>query len=121
MSSSVYVFGSCWYTRRSSTWTFLFGLERYLQSLHSAFLLETESIYSLKSFLAAGALGTGLHILLDTPLYSDITPFFPIMANPFYSPALAPEIYGLCVIAGVLGIVYYLGLEVISIYRSRRG
>ncbi len=99
----------------------LFGLERYLQPLYSALLLETESIYSLKSFLAAGALGTGLHVLLDTPLYSDITPFFPIMANPFYNPTLALEIYGLCVIAGLLGIVYYLGLGVISVSRSNRG
>ncbi len=99
----------------------LFGLERYLQPLYAAFHLETNSNYSLRSFLAAGALGTGVHVLLDTPLYSDITPFFPVMANPFYNPALAPEIYSLCVIAGLLGIVYYLGLGVISVYRSSRG
>jgi len=34
---------------------------------------------NLRSFFAMGALGTGLHLLMDTPLYEDIKLFYPIM------------------------------------------
>jgi len=40
-----------------------------------------------RSFIVAGALGTGLHVLLDAPLYDDIKPLYPIATNPFYTPS----------------------------------
>ena len=57
-------------------------LERFLQPLYRTFLLETSNGLRLRSFVAAGVLGTGLHVLLDTPLYADIAPFCPITTNP---------------------------------------
>lgn len=96
----------------------MFLLEKSLQPLYKIFLLETGNTLSLKSFVVAGGLGTGLHVLLDTPLYADITPFFPMTANPFYHPSFSPEIYSLCVWMGAFGIVYYLGLLGLSIYRN---
>jgi len=96
----------------------MFLLEKFLQPLYKIFLLEAGNSLSLKSFIVAGGLGTGLHVLLDTPLYTDITPFYPITANPFYDPSLTPEIYSLCVWMGAFGIIYYLGLLGISIYRK---
>ena len=44
----------------------------------------------------AGVLGTLLHVLLDSPLYDDIRPFYPLTANPLYNPALSSEVYGVC-------------------------
>ncbi|HID93422.1 MAG TPA: hydrolase [bacterium (Candidatus Stahlbacteria)] len=96
----------------------MFLLERFLQSLYRTFLLETGKGLSLKSFLVAGSLGTGLHILLDAPLYTDITPFSPMAANPLYNPALTSEIYRLCVWMGAFGIVYYLALLGLLAYRK---
>jgi membrane-bound metal-dependent hydrolase YbcI (DUF457 family) len=96
----------------------MFLLEEFFQPLYKVFLLETSNSLSLKSFIFAGGLGTGLHILLDTPLYTDITPFYPITANPFYNPALTLEIYSLCVWTGALGIIYYLALLGLSTYRK---
>jgi membrane-bound metal-dependent hydrolase YbcI (DUF457 family) len=80
----------------------MFLLEKFLQPLYKTFLLETDNSLNLKSFVVAGGLGTGLHVLLDTPLYTDITPFYPITANPFYNLSLTPEIYSLCVWMGRL-------------------
>ena len=97
---------------------FMFLLEEFFQPLYKVFLLETSDSLSLKSFIFAGSLGTGLHILLDTPLYADITPFYPITANPFYNPALTLEIYSLCVWMGAFGIIYYLALLGFSTYRK---
>jgi len=97
----------------------MFLLENFLQPLYKTFLLETGNSLSLKSFLVAGGLGTGLHVLLDAPLYADITPFYPIVTNPFYNPALTTDIYSMCVWMGAFGIMYLLGLLGLSIYRKR--
>lgn len=96
----------------------MFLLERFLHPLYRAFLLEEDHGLSLRSFFAAGALGTGLHILFDAPLYSDITPFYPITWNPLYNPFLDLEIYSLCVWMGTFGIIYYLGSLSLIIYRK---
>nr|KXH78169.1 MAG: hydrolase [Candidatus Thorarchaeota archaeon SMTZ1-83] len=85
-------------------------LERYLYPLYKTLLLETDSKTSLKPFVFAGVLGTMLHVLLDSPLYSDIRPLYPLTANPLYNPALSSEVYSLCVWMGILGAVIYMGL-----------
>jgi hypothetical protein len=56
--------------------------------------------------------------LLDAPLYDDIKPLYPIATNPFYNPSLTPEIYSLCVWMGAFGIIYYMGLLGLAIYRK---
>ncbi|RJS85671.1 hypothetical protein CW713_01220 [Methanophagales archaeon] len=66
-------------------------LKGFLQPLYKIFLLENGNTLSLKSFAVAGGLGTGLHVLLDTPLYADITPFYPMTTNSFYNPSLTPK------------------------------
>ena len=96
----------------------MFLLEKFLQPLYRIFLLETGNSLSLKSFVVAGGLGTGLHVLLDTPLYANMTPFYPITTNPFYNPSLTLGIYSLCVWMGVFGIICYLGLLGLSTYRK---
>jgi hypothetical protein len=96
----------------------MFLLEKFLQPLYKILLLETTNSLNLKSFVVAGFLGTGLHVMLDTPLYSDIAPFYPITTNPFYNPAFTLEIYSLCVWMGAFGIIYYLGLLGLLIHRK---
>ena len=96
----------------------VFLLEKFLQPLYRIFLLEAGSSLRLKSFVVAGGIGTGLHVLLDAPLYADIMPFYPITTNPFFAPSLALEIYSLCVWMGVFGIAYYLGLLGLSISKK---
>ena len=96
----------------------MFLHEGFLQPLYKIFLLATGNTLSVNSFVVAGGLGTGLHVLLDAPLYTDITPFYPITTNLFYNPSLTPEIYSLCIWMGAFGIIYYLGLLVLSIQRK---
>lgn len=95
----------------------MFLLEKILQPLYKMFMLEKNNGLGLKPFLLAGGLGTGLHVLFDAPLYSDIRPFYPSTANPLYNPSLTPEIYGLCVWMGAFGTAYYILLAGLSIYR----
>jgi membrane-bound metal-dependent hydrolase YbcI (DUF457 family) len=86
----------------------MFLLERVLHPIYKMFLLEPDDPLNRKSFFVAGVLGTILHVLLDSPLYGEMRPFFPLTMNPFYNPTLSLEIYSLCVWMGILGIIYFL-------------
>lgn len=96
----------------------MFFLERFLHPIFRMFLLESDGKLNMKSFVLAGALGTVLHVLLDSPLYSDIRPFYPLTINPLLNPALSLEIYSICVWIGVFGVIYYLALLASSVYKK---
>ena len=70
---------------------------------------KLEQRLSQKKIWLASFLGVYLHILLDSFLYADVKPFFPLAANPFYRNALLPssEVYGLCAVSFVIGVVLY--------------
>jgi len=96
----------------------MFRLEGSFVSLYKLLFLETNGKFNRGSFMAAGALGTVIHVLLDSPLYDDILPFYPLAVNPFYNPALSPEIYSICVWMGVIGLIYYAALVGLSVYKK---
>ncbi len=98
----------------------MFLFEKVLCPLYKVFLLEPNSNLRLKSFLVAGISGTMFHVLLDSPLYNDIRPFYPLTMNPLYNPALSLEVYSFCVWMGILGIIYYVGLIAFSAYKKLR-
>ncbi|MCC6029559.1 MAG: metal-dependent hydrolase [Candidatus Korarchaeum sp.] len=79
-------------------------LERPLGPLYRSLLLEDSVGES--SFLLAGVIGTLSHVLLDSPLYGDIRPFYPIEENPLYDPSL--PIHEFCVLTLLIGALMYL-------------
>lgn len=99
-----------------------FKLERFIQPFYRKILLEPNSSLSMKSFLAAGVLGTVFHVLLDSPLYADIRPFYPLSTNPFYSPSFSASlgIAVLCIWMGIFGIIYYSALMMLSAHRRSK-
>ena len=65
-------------------------------------------------FWIASFTGIYMHILLDSPLYSDIRPFYPFDVNPFIGVPLgggliigSAEVYTFCVLALLAGVVLY--------------
>ncbi|MGD2200256.1 MAG: hypothetical protein PVJ38_01325 [Candidatus Bathyarchaeota archaeon] len=53
--------------------------------------------------------GVYLHILLDSTLYSDIAPFWPLAVNPLLGKTLAGiNAYNFCFITGLAGLALYL-------------
>jgi hypothetical protein len=94
----------------------MFYLEKIFHPIFKMLLLEKDQTLNLRSFLAPGVLGTLFHVLLDSPLYSDIRPFYPLTINPLYNPSLTSEVYSFCVWMGILGIVFYGYLLVSSVY-----
>ncbi|MBS3061235.1 MAG: hydrolase [Candidatus Diapherotrites archaeon] len=55
--------------------------------------------------IASAVIGTNLHVLFDAPLYSDITPFFPLVENFLFETVSSSNAYTLCVVLGLIGIV----------------
>jgi len=78
-----------------------------LSPLMSFFKLEKK--HSFRSVLSASLFSIYLHILLDSPLYSDIRPFYPFDFNPFLSNSMfiGFEVYTLCVLSFIGGAVIY--------------
>jgi len=71
--------------------------------------LKLEQKLSFKSILSASLFSVYLHILLDSPLYSDIRPFYPFDFNPFLSNSMLIgfEVYTLCTFSFIGGAVIY--------------
>jgi len=71
--------------------------------------LKLEQKLSFKSILSAALSGIFLHILLDSPLYSDIRPFYPLGFNPLLSCSMfvGLEIYTLCALSFIGGGIVY--------------
>ncbi len=86
----------------------MYRVEKRLGYIWRKLFLETETNPDLRMFVTAGISGTLLHVLLDSPLYNDIKPLYPLDINPFYNPDLTAIIYGACILMGITGIIYYI-------------
>ncbi len=71
--------------------------------------LKLEQKLSFKRVLSASLFGVYLHIFLDSPLYSDIRPFYPFDFNPFLSQSMfiSFDIYTLCTLSFIGGGIVY--------------
>ncbi|MGC8974863.1 MAG: hypothetical protein ACP5KB_01535 [Thermoprotei archaeon] len=83
-------------------------LRNYLSNLFKALALTTKTSYSLGSYVVAGFSGWTLHVLLDSPLYSDIRPLYPLNMNPLYYPSLSETVVSLCFYLTFAGVIIYL-------------
>ena len=79
-----------------------------------AFKLQQKS--SFKRILFTSLLGIYSHIFLDSFLYRDIKPFYPLEANPFLGVASLHVRYG--VVYGFCGVTFFLGL-ILYAYKMR--
>jgi hypothetical protein len=87
----------------------MFNLDRVLFSTYKFLRLDSEDNQSMKTFIVTGVSGAIFHVLLDSPLYSDIRPLYPFALNPFYDPSFSLAMYSFCVWMGIVGLVYYIG------------
>jgi len=71
--------------------------------------LKLEQTTSFKSIVLASVFGIYFHILLDSPLYSDIRPFYPMEFNPLLGHGMLVgfEIYVFCVLSFLGGAIVY--------------
>jgi len=66
-----------------------------------------EQEYTWSSIFVAAMVGTYSHIVLDAILYDYLMPFYPYGDNPFYGVLASFEVYLLCTLAGVIGVLLF--------------
>jgi membrane-bound metal-dependent hydrolase YbcI (DUF457 family) len=84
----------------------MIALSNKIQKLTS--FIGIKQNFSKKAIWVASFSGIYLHILFDAPLYTDIKPFYPFAANPFYGSLSSWTIYNACAILFFIGISIYL-------------
>ena len=62
----------------------------------------------MRHIISASLIGTYSHVLLDSFLYSEMNPFFPLLGNPFLGLLGFGFVYNLCVVLGLVGFFIYL-------------
>jgi fructose-specific phosphotransferase system IIC component len=83
----------------------IFSQRKWLQKITNK--LRIEQSYSLNSIILGSIIGTWSHVILDAPLYTDISPFWPISGNPLLWVMGSSTIYALCAVSFVPASVIY--------------
>ncbi|MHA1637578.1 MAG: hypothetical protein ACTSUB_06130 [Candidatus Thorarchaeota archaeon] len=84
----------------------IWALRGPLYEILSIFRINQEP--SIRKIGMSSILGTYSHVLMDSFLYTEMNPLFPIHGNPFLGLVSAVFIYQLCLYCSIAGIVIYI-------------
>lgn len=84
----------------------LWPLRKFLNDIVILLGIHQESNYRM--ILFGSLIGTESHVFLDSFLYLEMNPFYPLLGNPFLDLIPSVMIYDLCIITGILGLVLYV-------------
>lgn len=96
----------------------IYPFRGYLNKLVSIFGLHQES--SFRQIFPASIIGTCSHVFLDSFLYAEMNPFFPLIGNPFLGLFQLVFVYNICIFFGILGIGVYLLRIIYNQYKPRQ-
>ncbi|MHA1615201.1 MAG: hypothetical protein ACTSYJ_10175, partial [Candidatus Thorarchaeota archaeon] len=96
----------------------IFPFRGYLNKIVSIFGLHQES--SFRQIFPASIIGTYSHVLLDSILYAEMNPFFPLIGNPFLGLFQLVFIYNICIFFGIVGFGVYLLRILYNQYKPRQ-
>lgn len=85
----------------------MYKIKPYFNPILEVFKLGQE--IKLYKVLLAAFTGIYLHIFLDSFLYTDIQPFFPLQINPMYNLVSSNGIHNLCEWFFLMAILLYIG------------
>ncbi len=88
-----------------------------LNAIVSGFGVQQESTF--RSLLLASLLGTFSHIFLDSFLYAEMNPFYPLLGNPYFNLIPSQVIYNLCIFSGFLGLLVYVVYLLNKYFKSK--
>ncbi len=84
----------------------LYILKNKIKKIMAVFKLAQDS--SFKKILWTSFFGVYFHILLDSFLYTDIKPFYPVTNNPLLGLFSSLQIYLFCGLSFLVAILFYL-------------
>jgi len=89
-----------------------YAFKKQLKLLMTKILLLPYEHAKLMKYILSGILGTWFHVSLDSPLYADIKPFFPLSQNPLYGTVSYGMIYTICALLFIPALVLYFMIRV---------
>lgn len=81
-------------------------LKNRIKKVMAIFKLAQDS--SFKKILLTSFFGVYFHLLLDSFLYKDMKPFYPLESNPVLGLFSSQQIYLFCSLSFLVGILFYL-------------
>jgi len=84
----------------------LYLLRNKIKKIMIVFKLAQDS--SFKKILWTSFFGVYFHILLDSSIYRDVKPFYPLENNPFLGLFSSQQAYFFCGLSFLIGILFYL-------------
>ncbi|MBE0526931.1 hypothetical protein E4H12_01765 [Candidatus Thorarchaeota archaeon] len=84
----------------------IWPLRGYLNKIVALFGLHQES--SFRHIFPASIIGTYSHVFLDSLLYPEMNPFYPLIGNPFVEFFQFAFVYDACIFLGLLGFGVYI-------------
>ena len=84
----------------------LYLLRKPIKKVMAIFRLAQDS--SFKKILWTSFFGVYFHLLLDSFLYREMNPLYPLKGNPFFGLFSSQQIYLFCSLSFLVGILFYL-------------
>jgi membrane-bound metal-dependent hydrolase YbcI (DUF457 family) len=84
----------------------IWPMRNQLNRIVSLFGLHQHS--TLRHILPAGFVGTYFHVFLDSFIYPEMNPFYPLSGNPFLNLIGSSLVYNFCTLAGLVGFLFYV-------------
>jgi len=97
----------------------LWYLHRLTRGTTRFFCLEQN--FGPRRIYTSCLVGTISHVFLDSFLYIEMNPFYPILGNPFYGYLASSLVYDSCMYAGIAGLVIYFVLLLTRATAAHRG
>jgi len=94
----------------------LYLLRKPIKKVMAIFRLAQDS--SFKKILWTSFFGVYFHLLLDSFLYREMNPFYPLEGNLFFGLFSSQQIYLFCSLSFLVGILFYL-IRLVIIRRKR--
>ncbi|XOA43065.1 MAG: metal-dependent hydrolase [Candidatus Nealsonbacteria bacterium] len=83
----------------------LYLLKGKIKKIMAIFKIPQDS--SFKKILWTSFFGVYFHLLLDSFLYKEMNPFYPLENNPFFGLFSLQQIYLFCALSFLVGILFY--------------
>jgi membrane-bound metal-dependent hydrolase YbcI (DUF457 family) len=84
----------------------IYSLREVLHKITDAIGLVQE--YSIPVIISSSLIGTFSHVFLDSFLYKDIVPFWPVKSNPLFGLVEGVTVYNVCTVSFLLAGGIYL-------------
>jgi len=84
----------------------VYFLRSWLSRILAWFKVQQEP--SFKKMLYTSTLGVYFHVFLDSFLYAEMEPLYPLTGNPFFEVVGFGTTYGFCTASFIIGVILYV-------------